>query len=93
VQATRRLLCQRQEAGTSHVAREWRKLSPSAELMVDPECGARCAILDTGAAGADRYLWTVAVLGERYPVLAGITGEPAEARSQAEAALATYIAD
>ena len=30
--------------GTSHVAGQWRKLSPSAELIVDPGCGARCAI-------------------------------------------------
>jgi len=39
----------------------WRKLSPSAELMVDPWCGARCAIRDAGALGdrplpLDRYI-------------------------------------
>jgi hypothetical protein len=35
-------LYHRQEAGSSHVAGQWRKLSPSAELMVDPGCGTRC---------------------------------------------------
>jgi hypothetical protein len=39
------------------------KLSPSAELMVDPGCGTRCAIGDTGAVGADRLRWTVTMLG------------------------------
>ena len=51
--ARRRLL--RPDAGTSHVAGKCRKLSPSAELMVDPEHGARCAIRDTGAPGEGRY--------------------------------------
>jgi hypothetical protein len=81
-------LCQRQEAGWSDAAGQWRKLSPSAELMVDPGCGARCAIRDTGAAGSDHYHWTVTVLGEPDPVAAGRTAELVEARSQAEAALA-----
>jgi hypothetical protein len=36
---------------------------PSAELMVDPGCGTRCAIGDTGAVGADRLRWTVTMLG------------------------------
>jgi hypothetical protein len=30
-------------------------LSPSAELMVDPQSGARCAIRDTGAPEAECY--------------------------------------
>ena len=59
--------------------------SPSAELMVDPESGARCAIRDTRAAGAERYHWTVTVIGKPGPVAAGRTGDAAEARSQAEA--------
>jgi hypothetical protein len=71
----------------SHVAEQWRKLSPSAELMVGPDCGARCAIRDTGAAGPARYHWTVTVFGETDPVAAGYTGELAEARSHAEGAL------
>jgi hypothetical protein len=36
-----------------------RKLNLSAELMVDPGCGARFAIRDTGAPGERRYHWTV----------------------------------
>ena len=48
------------DAGMSHVAGHWRKLTHSAELMVDPDCGARWAIRDTGAPRArplplDRY--------------------------------------
>jgi hypothetical protein len=66
----------------------WRRLSPSAELMVDPGCGARCAIRDTRVAGGERYHWTVTVVGEPAPVASGRTGELAEARSQAEEALA-----
>jgi hypothetical protein len=69
----------------------WRRLSPSAELMVDPESGARCAIRDSQRSGAERYLWTLTVFG--YHQLAeGRTGELAEARSRAEAALAGYAA-
>ena len=43
----------------------------SAELMVGPDCGARCAIRDTGAPGEGRYHWTVTVFGETDPVAAG----------------------
>jgi hypothetical protein len=69
----------------------WRRLSPSAELMIDPESGARCAIRDSRAHGPERYLWTLTVFG--YHQLAeGRTGQLAEARSQAEAALASYAA-
>jgi hypothetical protein len=67
---------------------EWLKLSPSAELFVDPECGARCAVRDTGAAGGNRYLWNVTMSREIDPVATGRTAESAEARRQAEAALA-----
>ena len=35
--------------------------APSAELIVDLQSGARCAIRDTGAAGGGRYHWTVTV--------------------------------
>src|SRR5215469_13752778 len=65
----------------------WRRVGLSAELMVDPRSGARCAIRDTRAAGAERYHWTVAVIGERNPVAAGRAGDIAAARSQAESAL------
>ena len=36
--------------------------------MVDPGCGARCAIRDTGAPGERRYHLTVTVFGEPDPV-------------------------
>jgi hypothetical protein len=68
----------------------WRRLSPSAELFVDPESGARCAVRDTGALGAERYYWTVSAFGD-HQVAAGRTGEVTEARTEAEAALAAYI--
>jgi hypothetical protein len=70
----------------------WRRLSPSAELMVDPQSGARCAIRDTRAAGAARYHWTVTLIGEPDPVAAGRTTDIAIARSEAEAALGDYLA-
>jgi hypothetical protein len=44
-------------------------------------------------AGVDRYDVTVAVFGKTDPVAVGRIEELGEARSQAEAALATYIAD
>jgi len=52
--------------------------------MVDPGCGARCAIRDTGAAAPARYHWTVTVFEETGPAAEGGTGELAEARSRAE---------
>jgi hypothetical protein len=69
--------------------RGWRGLSPSAELFVDPDSGARCVIRDTGAARMQRYLWTVMVFGD-YQLAEGRTGKLVEARLQAEAALAAY---
>jgi hypothetical protein len=41
----------------------WGRVSPSAELMVDPKSGAQCAIRDSRAPGAERYLWTLIVFG------------------------------
>ena len=66
----------------------WRKLSPSAELMVDPQSGARCAIRDTRQEGGERYHWTVTMVGVPEPVAAGRASDVATARAQAEAALA-----
>jgi len=57
--------------------------------MVDLESGARCTIRDTGAAGADRYYWTVSVFGE-HQISEGRAGEVAVARSQAELAVAAH---
>ena len=73
------------------VAPGWRRLSPSAELFVDPGSGARCAVRDTGVLGAARYLWTVTAFGE-FQVAEGQTGELTEARRHAETALAEYVA-
>jgi hypothetical protein len=81
----------RQRAGTRGLTLGWRRLSPSAELLVDPESGARCAIRDTGAPGVERYYWTVMAFGD-HQVAAGRTGELVVARSQAETALAVYVA-
>jgi hypothetical protein len=69
----------------------WRRLSPSAELFVDPESGKRCAVRDPGALGAERYYWNVPAFCD-HQVTAGRTGNVREARSQAEAALAGYMA-
>jgi hypothetical protein len=72
---------------------KWRSLSPSAELMVSPDRSARCAVRDTRAPGADRFRWTVAVLGQLDPIAEGRTENRAEARSLAETAIAVYFAD
>jgi hypothetical protein len=82
----------RQRARTAGVQIGWRRLSPSAELFIDPNTGARCAIRDTGATGTERYYWTVSVFGESQ-VAEGRTEELTDARSHAESALAAYIAD
>jgi hypothetical protein len=87
-----RVLRGRQRERTANPAFGWRRISPSAELMVDPACGARCAIRDTRGPGAARYHWTVTVVGEPDPVASGRAEQPAEARSQAEAALAGHCA-
>jgi len=80
----------RQGAGAAGVTPGWRRLTPSADLFIDPVSGARCAVRDTGAHGAERYYWTVSAFGD-HQVAAGRTGELPEAPSQAELALATYI--
>ena len=82
----------RQRAGTTSATPGWRRLSPSAELFIDPDSGARCAVRDTGPIGAERYYWTVSAFGERQ-VAEGRTEELTEARAQAEAASIEYIAD
>ena len=84
-------LRRRERAVPAAETNRWRRLSPSAELFVDPDSGARCAIRDTGALGAERYYWTVSAFGD-HQVAAGRTGDLIEARSQAEAALVAYMA-
>jgi hypothetical protein len=64
----------------------WRKVSPSAHLMVDPRNGARAVIRDTGA-DAGRFLWSVLAAGEMDPISEGRTDDLARAQFLAEAAL------
>jgi hypothetical protein len=80
---------QRDRAGGPRLG--WRSVSPSTELMVDPGSAARCTIRDTRGKGAERYYWTVTVIGETEPVAAGRSEELTEARSQAEKALRIYV--
>jgi hypothetical protein len=72
---------------------EWRRVSPSAELLVDPECQARGIIRDTFARGADRFHWSVLALDELHPVAAGHTGRIARGRLLAETALRAFVKD
>jgi hypothetical protein len=67
----------------------WRKVSPSAHLMVDPRNGARAVIRDIGADGG-RFLWSVLAAGEMDPMSEGRTDELAQARLIAEVALCDY---
>jgi len=82
----------RQRAGPAETPLRWLALSPSAELMISPDCSARCSVRDTRAPGADRFRWTVAVLGQLDPIAEGRTETRLEARSLAEAAVAAYFA-
>ena|SRR6516165_2753052 len=81
----------RHQAGSTEVTPRWLALSPSAELMVSPERSARCAVRDTRAPGEDRFRWTVAILGQLDPIAQGRTGDRAEARMLAEAAVIAYF--
>jgi hypothetical protein len=67
----------------------WRRVSPSAHLMVDPRIGARAVIRDTGS-DAGRYLWSVLGAGEMEPMAQGRTSDLEQAHSIAEAALRAY---
>jgi hypothetical protein len=67
----------------------WRKVSPSAHLMVDPRNGARAVIRDTRS-DAGRFLWSVLAAGEMDPMSDGRTDDLARAQSLAEAALRAY---
>jgi hypothetical protein len=80
----------RHDAGIATSIAEWRRLSRSAELFVDPQSGARIAIRDTGPNGASRFLWTVTVFDE-HQIGEGRAHNAAKARLQAQAALATYV--
>jgi hypothetical protein len=71
----------------------WLALSPSAELMISPDCSARCVVRDTRAAGGDRFRWTVGALGQLDPIAEGRAENREEARALAEAAVETYFAN
>jgi hypothetical protein len=68
----------------------WKRVSPSACLMVDPRNGARAVIRDTRSE-AGRYLWSVLAAGEMEPVSEGRTSDLEQAQSIAEAALRTAL--
>jgi hypothetical protein len=88
-----RVLRARQRERTASSPFGWRRISPSAELMVDPRAGVRCAIRDTRSAGAGRYHWTMTVIGTPDPIVTGRASDAAAARSQAEAALDAHSTD
>jgi len=67
----------------------WRRVSPSAHLMVDPRNGARAVIRDTRAK-AGRFHWSVVAAGEMHPASEGRTDDLARAQSVAGAALRQY---
>ena len=72
---------------------EWRRVSPSAELLIDPECPARGIIRDTRARGADRFHWSILDPDQSHTVASGHTGRIKRGRSLAEAALRTFVED
>ena len=72
---------------------EWRRVSPSAELLVDAECKARGIIKDTFGRGADRFHWSVLAPDQSHPVAAGHTGRNARGRRLAETALHAFVED
>jgi hypothetical protein len=72
---------------------QWRRLSPSAELLVDPECQVRGIIRDTRARGADRFHWSVFAPDQSHTVAAGHTGRIARGRWLAETALRAFVED
>src|ERR1700722_17797880 len=67
----------------------WRKISPSAYLMVDPRNGARAVIRDARS-DARRYLWSVLAAGEMQPVSGGRTDDLRQAQSIGEATLCAH---
>src|SRR5437870_5143437 len=76
-----------------HATAEWRRPSPSAELLVDPECQARGIIRDTRARGADRSRWSVLAPGQSHTVAAGHTGRIERGRWLAETAFRAFVED
>jgi len=83
----------RQASGPAHPSSEWRRVSPSAELLVDPECQARGIIRDTRARGADRFHWSILAPDQSHTVASGLTGRSARGRMLAEIALSAFVED
>ena len=83
----------RQAGRPTHPAPQWRRVSPSAELLVDPECQARGIIRDTRARGADRFHWSVLDPDQSHTVATGHTGRITRGRALAEAALSVFVYD
>jgi len=81
----------RQPGEPAYPAPKWCRLSPSAELLVDPECGARGIIRDTRARGADRFHWSVLAQDQSHPVAAGHTGKITRGRWLAEMELRAFV--
>jgi hypothetical protein len=81
------------QRGPAYPTSEWRRVSPSAELLVDPECQARGIIRDTRARGADRFHWSVLAPDQSHPVAAGHTGRIARGRMLTETALRAFVED
>jgi hypothetical protein len=81
------------QRGEPAPAPEWRRVSPSAELLIDPECQARGIIRDTRARGADRFHWSVLAPDQSHTVASGHTGRIARARPLAEMALRVFVED
>jgi hypothetical protein len=71
----------------------WTALTPSAQVLVDPDYGARGVIRDTQACGMRRFHWYVIPPGHYHPIAEGRTGELARARSVAELALQAFAED
>jgi hypothetical protein len=74
-------------------ATQWRRLSPSAELIIDSECQAWGIIRDTRALGPKRFHWSVLATDQFYTVGAGHTGKITRARWLAEMALRAFVKD
>ena len=81
----------RQPGEPANAAPEWRRLSPSAELLVDPECGARGIIRDTRARGADRFHWSVLAPDQSLTVASGHTGKITRGRWLAQMELRAFV--
>jgi hypothetical protein len=77
----------------ANAAPEWRRVSPSAELLVDPECQARGIIRDTRARGADRFHWSIQAPDRSHMVTSGHTGRIARGRWLAETVLRAFVED